>query len=90
MQRDNLEVVFAKTKTKFKKSKFSKAQFMGNIIGIENRYRSYSSLAIFSLIRLTRNNFDEDVANTVLNEFMSKGVIESVKSKDLDDWYKVA
>ena len=65
MQRDNLEEVLVKTKSKFKKSKFSKTQFMVKVIEIRDKYKGYSSMLTFSLLRLSRNNFDEDLFDDV-------------------------
>ena len=86
MEREHLERIYRTLKFQFKKDKFSKTQFMKYILHSEPR--KYYSRSLPYLIS-QRLNFDEDVANAILNEFLSKSVIESVKGKNLDDWYKL-
>jgi hypothetical protein len=90
MERENLERLFSQLKSRFRKSTFSKTQFIRGILGVKEGYYSHSLLLRLYLISPSKNSFDEDVANAILNEFLSKGVIKSVKGRDLDDWYRIS
>ncbi len=88
MERENMEKIYQKLKIKFKKNKFSKDQFIKHILG-QNYYYKDKSILNFYLFTSTIFKFNEDIINTILNEFLSKQVIERVKGNNLDDWYKV-
>ncbi|MBU6391199.1 MAG: DnaJ domain-containing protein [Candidatus Micrarchaeota archaeon] len=86
MEKENLRDIWDTSRDILGKKSFSRDEFR-EVLNKTSGYKRSNLLFRYPYVFLGRYKYDDRITSMILNEFVRKNLVESIKKKDLDDWY---